>query len=47
LIKVLNGAQEVWDGTNNKGLKVMATDYWFKAIFKDGSIKTGHLSLIY
>lgn len=47
LIKTINGIDDSWDGTNSRGLRVMSTDYWFKVVFEDGSIKTGHFSLLY
>lgn len=33
-----------WDGTYN-GRPLPSSDYWFKAIFKDGSIYRGHFTL--
>ena len=34
-----------WDGTYNN-LPMHATDYWFKVVFIDGKVLTGHFSLI-
>lgn len=33
-----------WDGTYN-GKPLPSSDYWFKAVFKDGSIYSGHFTL--
>lgn len=44
LLKTLNTNQS-WDGTFN-GKELPSDDYWFEFTLNDGTIKTGHFSLI-
>lgn len=45
LLKELNERDPYWDGSFN-GYPMPADDYWFKMIFEDGTINTGHFSLL-
>lgn len=45
LITVLNEFNPSWDGTVNGNL-LPATDYWYRAIFENSEVQTGHFSLI-
>jgi len=44
LLKELNAKNNGWDGIYN-GNDLPQDDYWFKVIFEDGTIKTGHFAL--
>lgn len=44
LLKNLTSPQSSWDGTYN-GNQLPTNDYWFKVIFIDGTVKSGHFTL--
>ncbi|MFL1012815.1 T9SS type B sorting domain-containing protein [Flavisericum labens] len=44
LLKHLTTPEIDWDGTFN-GVQLPTNDYWFKAVFTDGFIKSGHFTL--
>lgn len=44
LLKQFKPSDNRWDGTY-KGKAMPTNDYWFKLIFEDGLIKTGHFTL--
>lgn len=41
----LDAGHPVWDGTYN-GRPQPADDYWYRAVLTDGSVRTGHFSLL-
>lgn len=45
LLKELNEKNPYWDGSFN-GYPMPSDDYWYKIIFEDGTINTGHFSLL-
>ena len=45
LLEHLTNSKNSWDGNYN-GHQLPANDYWFKVVFSDGVVKTGHFSLI-
>ncbi|SFZ90603.1 gliding motility-associated C-terminal domain-containing protein [Flaviramulus basaltis] len=44
LLKHLPSSQYSWDGTFN-GTYLPINEYWFKVVFNDGTIKSGHFTL--
>ena len=44
LLKHLNSPESSWDGFYN-GIQLPANDYWFKVVFIDGIVKSGHFTL--
>ena len=44
LLKNLTSPESSWDGTYN-GRQLQTNDYWFKVVFIDGSVKSGHFTL--
>ena len=46
LVFTFRPAEQTWDGTYN-GKSLPATDYWFKGELDDGSVFSGHFSLLH
>ena len=44
LLKHLMSPESSWDGTYN-GNQLPTNDYWFKVVFIDGTVKSGHFTL--
>ena len=44
LLKQLGTFEEGWDGTFN-GNVLPSSDYWFRLVFNDGTVKNGHFTL--